>query len=224
MRHVFRICLLGLWSLCTLGVIGALGAGPATAQSAQPSTSSTDEIIRQVTAMESQGFDALTARVLTALATTPTEAGTGAVEYTESWLAAQPAASGGKEWKCLAEALYFEARGENVRGLFAVAEVIMNRVDSPRFPDTVCGVIRQGTGQRFRCQFTYTCDGRAERITEPAAWKRVGKVARAMLDGAPRPLTRGATYYHATWVSPDWSRRFERTAAIGVHYFYRPRA
>jgi len=202
---------LGLW---------AVGAGFATPVVAQ----TTEAVVDQVMAMESQGFDALTSRVFKALAATPTAGSSGNVDYTESWLAAQPKASGDGAWKCLTEALYFEARGENARGLFAVAEVIMNRVDSQRFPNSVCGVINQGTGQRFRCQFTYTCDGRAERIDEPAAWDRVGKVARAMLDGAPRPLTKGATYYHATWVRPDWSRTFERTAAIGVHYFYRPRA
>ncbi len=198
----------GLW---------AAAAGPASPVIAQATT---EDVIAQVTALESRGFEALTARVLKALATTPTE-DSGALEYTESWLRAQPEASGDAAWKCLSEALYFEARGESVRGLFAVAEVILNRVDSRAFPNSVCGVINQGTGQRFRCQFTYTCDGRAEHITEPAAWVRVGKVARIMLDGAPRPLTKGATYYHATWVSPSWSREFERTAAIGVHYFYR---
>ncbi|HHB80934.1 MAG TPA: cell wall hydrolase [Aliiroseovarius sp.] len=212
MRHALRILTLGL----CLGVAGL--TAPVNAQA------TTDAVVNQVTALENQGFDALTSRVLKALAATPSAANTGNVEYSESWLAAQPKASGDAAWECLTEALYFEARGENARGLFAVAEVIMNRVDSAAFPDSVCGVINQGTGQRFRCQFTYTCDGREERITEPAAWTRVGKVARAMLDGAPRALTKGATYYHATWVSPDWSRKFERTAAIGVHFFYRPRA
>jgi len=212
MRHIIRILALGLWAM------GVSVAAPAHAQA------TTDMVVSQVMAMESQGFDALTSRVLKALATTPTEGRTGALDYTESWLAGQPKASGNAAWKCLTEALYFEARGENARGLFAVAEVIMNRVDSRAFPNSVCGVVNQGTGQRFRCQFTYTCDGREERVTEPDAWIRVGKVARAMLDGAPRPLTKGATYYHATWVAPDWSREFERTAAIGVHYFYRPRA
>lgn len=143
------------------------------------------------------------------------------IDYTRAWLAAQPVARGGSEWECLSEALYFEARGETVKGQFAVAEVILNRVDSARFPNTVCGVVNQGTGRKFACQFTYTCDGRAERIGNPTAYENVGKVARASLAGAPRALTSGATYYHTTSVRPRWSRKFRRTASIGVHRFYR---
>ena len=143
-----------------------------------------------------------------------------AVLYDADWLARQPRVSGGAEWQCLTEALYFEARGETVKGQFAVAEVILNRVDSSRFPSSVCGVVNQGTGRKFACQFTYTCDGRPEHVNEPAAWDRVGKVAKLMLAGAPRSLTKGATYYHTTAVRPSWSRKFSRTAHIGVHLFY----
>lgn len=143
------------------------------------------------------------------------------ITYDNAFLAAQPTASGGEQWRCLAEALYFEARGESVRGMFAVGEVIMNRVDSARFPNTLCGVINQGTGRRFACQFTYTCDGNAEVIHEPAAWARVGKVARLLIDGAPRTLTDGATHYHTKAVNPRWARVFPRTVTIGSHHFYR---
>ena len=144
------------------------------------------------------------------------------IGYSREWLDAQPAVKGGEEWACLAEALYFEARGESVKGQFAVAEVILNRVDSPRFPDTVCAVINQGTGRKYQCQFTYTCDGFKEIINEPRAFKRVGKVAKMMVGGAPRQLTDGATYYHTRAVSPRWSRKFTRTTSIGEHHFYRP--
>lgn len=143
------------------------------------------------------------------------------ITYDTAFLASQPAASGGEQWRCLAEALYFEARGESVRGLFAVGEVIMNRVDSSRFPSTLCGVINQGTGRKFACQFTYTCDGAAEQIHEPAAWARVGKVARLLIDGAPRTLTDGATHYHTRAVNPRWANVFPRTTTIGSHHFYR---
>lgn len=146
------------------------------------------------------------------------------IDYSESFLAAQPGASGDAEWECLTQALYFEARGERARGLFAVAEVIMNRVESGRFPGSVCGVIHQGTGRQYQCQFTYTCDGRSDVVREPAAWSRVGKVARLMLDGAPRALTNGATYYHTRAVRPSWANSFPRTASIGAHLFYRGRA
>jgi spore germination cell wall hydrolase CwlJ-like protein len=141
--------------------------------------------------------------------------------HSEAWISAQPVAKGGEQWRCLAEALYFEARGETAAGLFAVAEVILNRVDSSRYPDSVCEVIKQGTGKRYACQFTYTCDGRPEHINNPDAFARVGKVARVMLDGGPRNLTKGAMFYHTEAVAPSWSRKFERTASIGVHHFYR---
>jgi len=97
----------------------------------------------------------------------------------------------------------------------------LNRADSASFPDTVCKVVNQGTGRRFQCQFTYTCDGRSEVITDKGAWKLVGRIARIMLDGKQRELTGGATYYHAKSVRPRWARKFERTAAIGAHYFYK---
>ena len=144
----------------------------------------------------------------------------GAPVYTRDYLDGLPLVKGGKQWHCLAEALYFEARGETIAGQFAVAEVILNRVDSARFPETVCKVVNQGTGQKFRCQFTYTCDGRAEHIHEQRAWERVGKIARLMLDGAPRNLTSGATHYHTTAVNPKWARVFHKTTTIGVHKFY----
>lgn len=143
------------------------------------------------------------------------------VEYSPEWLAAQDFETGGADWRCLAEALYFEARGESVKGQFAVAEVILNRVDSGAFPDDVCAVVRQGTGRKYQCQFTYTCDGHQEVIAEPRAFRRAGKIAYLMVSGAPRPLTGGATHYHTRAVSPRWAHRFARTAAIGVHYFYR---
>lgn len=141
--------------------------------------------------------------------------------HTETWLAAQAEPTGGPEWQCLTEALYFEARGEGAKGLFAVAEVILNRVESPRYPDTVCDVVYQGTGRKYGCQFTYTCDGLPERIQEADAWARVGKVARVMLDGVPRVLTDGALFYHAAHVRPSWSLTKALTSLIGDHRFYR---
>ncbi len=144
-----------------------------------------------------------------------------AVEFSKSWLDAQPKPSGGDELKCLSEALYFEARGETVKGQFAVAEVILNRVESDRFPSSACGVINQGTGKKYQCQFTYTCDGQKEVIKEKRAYERVSKVARAALDGVAPELTKGATHYHTTAVKPQWSKVYTKTAAIGTHIFYR---
>ncbi|MDE0970524.1 MAG: cell wall hydrolase [Octadecabacter sp.] len=126
------------------------------------------------------------------------------------------------QWKCLAEALYFEARGEPVQGQFAVAEVILNRVDSPKFPNSICKVVNQGTGRKHACQFSYTCDGKFERIANMAVYNQLVVIARAMIDGGMRQLSGGATYYHTTSVQPSWARRFEHTATIGIHKFYKP--
>ncbi|SDW55327.1 Cell Wall Hydrolase [Ruegeria halocynthiae] len=143
------------------------------------------------------------------------------VSYTKGWLDQQPKANGDEHFRCLAEALYFEARGESVRGQFAVAEVILNRVDSGRFPSSLCGVIKQGTGKRYQCQFTYTCDGHKEVINEKRAYERVAKVARAAIDGVAEEMTAGATHYHTRAVRPSWSRVYKETARIGVHIFYK---
>lgn len=115
---------------------------------------------------------------------------------------------------CLAEALYYEARGEGVAGQQAVAEVILNRVDHPRFPGTVCGVVNQ------RGQFSYK--GRVSgRFHEQGAYRRAQSIAVAALTGAPRNLTGGATYFHTRAVNPKWARTFTRTTRIGSHIFYR---
>lgn len=143
------------------------------------------------------------------------------VRHDRDFLDRQPPPAGGEAWRCLAEALYFEARGEGVKGIFAVAEVILNRVDSPSYPDTVCDVIYQGTGRLFECQFTYSCDGLKETIEERDAYEAVAKIARLMLDGAPRALTDGATHYHTKAVDPSWASVYPRTTTIGSHHFYR---
>lgn len=119
-----------------------------------------------------------------------------------------------RDLQCMAEALYFEARGESRAGQRAVAEVILNRVDSGRFPNNVCGVVNQ------RGQFSYTISG-SRKIRNKSAYMRVRTVAQEALSGAPRTLTSGATYFHTPQVRPSWSRRFTRTTRIGSHIFYR---
>ena len=126
------------------------------------------------------------------------------------------------QWKCLAEALYFEARGEPVKGQFAVAEVILNRVDSSKFPNSICRVVNQGTGRKHACQFSYTCDGKLERVANREVYDQIVGIAGVMIDGGIRDLSGGATYYHTTSVQPSWARRFEHTATIGIHKFYKP--
>jgi spore germination cell wall hydrolase CwlJ-like protein len=136
--------------------------------------------------------------------------------YDAAWLATLPVPEQQTaDLRCLTTALYFEARGESVAGQAAVAEVILNRAESPLYPGTVCGVVTQG------CQFSYVCDGRADVMTDPAARSVATRIAAAMLGGAPRLLTQGATHFHTPAVRPSWSKRFPRTASIGYHIFYR---
>ena len=144
------------------------------------------------------------------------------VRYSRRWLRSLAKPTGGKQWACLAEAIYFEARGEPVEGQFAVAEVILNRVDSPKFPNSICKVVRQGTGRKHACQFSYNCDGKLEYIANGSAYDQTKRVARVSMDRKTRPLTKGATFYHATFVSPSWARSFQHVATIGVHKFYKP--
>jgi len=143
-----------------------------------------------------------------------------AAGFTVEVLDFMPVASGDRTWECLTEALYFEARSETLEGQFAVGEVILNRVDSGKFPNSVCGVVTQGAHRLNACQFSYNCDGKAEHFSEATAYARSGKLAKLLLDGRARVLTGGATYYHASSVNPRWSRSFTKTAQIGQHIFY----
>ena len=143
-----------------------------------------------------------------------------AAGFTKEVLDSMPAASGDRQWQCLTEALYFEARSETLEGQFAVGEVILNRVDSSKFPNSVCGVVTQGAHRLNACQFSYNCDGKAEHYAEATAFARSGKLAKMLLDGRARVLTAGATFYHASSVNPRWASSFRQTAQIGRHIFY----
>lgn len=199
-------------SICAL-LLGVLTVAPFA-------VAASSDKAQDLARIETQGLKSAGGIRLKKLLAQP-KAADGDVSFSRSWIDAQPKATGGEQWRCLAEALYFEARGETVKGQFAVAEVIMNRVKSGRFPGSLCAVINQGTGKKYQCQFTYTCDGYAEVIAEPRAFARVGKVARYMMDGKVPALTDGATHYHTTAVRPRWSKVYTRTAKIGVHLFYR---
>ncbi|MEH2567569.1 cell wall hydrolase [Bradyrhizobium sp. AZCC 2289] len=130
-----------------------------------------------------------------------------------------------KSEKCLAEAVYFEARGEAVRGQIAVAQVVMNRAFSGKYPDTVCGVVYQNKHRHFACQFTFACDNTPDVIREPDMWDRARKIAKAMLDGQLwLPEVDKSTHYHAYWVRPSWVSEMKKMYKFGVHTFYRPRA
>ncbi|MEJ2623336.1 MAG: cell wall hydrolase [Pseudolabrys sp.] len=127
--------------------------------------------------------------------------------------------------KCLARAIYFEARNQPYRGQVAVAQVIMNRVFSGIYPRDVCGVVYQNAHRRLACQFTFACDGKPDVITERQPWYRAERIARKTLDGKLYVRAVGtATHYHTTYVHPYWVREMRRYAREGIHLFYRPRA
>lgn len=129
-----------------------------------------------------------------------------------------------RERRCLVQAIYFEARGEPEAGQAAVAQVVLNRVASPLYPDSVCGVVFQNSNRRMACQFTFTCTGRPLTVREPDAWRRAERIGRAKLEGEGWSQRIGrATHYHATSVRPRWAGRLERVATIGRHAFYRLR-
>ena len=147
---------------------------------------------------------------------------TGPAKLDFASLDALPAVKGDAQWQCLATAIYFEARGEPVSGQVAVAEVILNRVENPNYPDTVCAVTNQGVGTAGRsCQFSYACDGRSDVMAPGAARSRAEKLAALMLAGRARTVTSGATHFHTRAVRPGWSGQLVRTTAIGHHVFYR---
>ena len=126
--------------------------------------------------------------------------------------------------KCLAEAIYFEARGEAVRGQIAVAQVVLNRAFSGKYPETVCGVVYQNKHRHLACQFTFACDNNKDVIREPDMWERAQKISKAMLDGQLwLPEVDRSTHYHAYWVRPSWVNEMKRMYKTGVHTFYRPR-
>ena len=129
-----------------------------------------------------------------------------------------------KAVKCLANAVYFEARSEPVRGQVAVAQVVLNRAFSGYYPGDVCGVVYQNAHRHLSCQFTFACDGIPDVVTEPEHWQRALRIANATLDGKVWLADVGkATHYHASYVYPYWVRSMRKHKKIGLHTFYRPR-
>ena len=125
------------------------------------------------------------------------------------------------ERRCLAQALYYEARSESVMGQLAVADVIMNRVKSGIYPDTICDVVFEGSERRTGCQFSFACDGSMRVAVRPKTWERADELAGFVMAGLREPVTRSATHYHASYVDPHWADTLVPTAYIGTHIFYR---
>ena len=129
-----------------------------------------------------------------------------------------------KEQRCLAEAVYFEARSESAEGQAAVAQVVLNRVKSGLYPTSICGVVYQNRHRHLACQFTFACEGKALRIGESESWEQAKRVASAVLEGKTYLADVGsATHYHANYVRPYWARRLKKMDVIGRHIFYKLR-
>ena len=127
-----------------------------------------------------------------------------------------------KEQQCLAQGIYFEARGEPVKGQAAVAQVILNRVRNPSYPNSICGVVFQNKRWRNRCQFSFACDGIRDRVRSRHHWSVAKDVAMAVTAGKIWLKEVGSsTHYHATYVRPKWARTMKRVGRIGLHIFYR---
>lgn len=131
------------------------------------------------------------------------------------------------ETECLALNVYHEARGESLAGKYAVSDVVLNRVESNRYPNTVCGVVKQarlwqGYPVRNQCQFSWYCDGRSDEPTDYEAWIKSVEVATYMMyDNRFRGITEGATHYHTNYVNPRWNRNMTLIGSIGDHIFYK---
>ncbi|MFC3162364.1 cell wall hydrolase [Ciceribacter thiooxidans] len=127
-----------------------------------------------------------------------------------------------REQQCLASGIYFEARGESVKGQAAVAQVILNRVRNPAYPDTICGVVYQNEDWRNRCQFSFACDNIRDRVNSKYHWKVAREVAMAVTAGKIwLPEVGSATHYHALYVRPAWAKTMKKVGRIGLHVFYR---
>ncbi|MBX3569063.1 MAG: cell wall hydrolase [Rhizobiaceae bacterium] len=126
------------------------------------------------------------------------------------------------EQLCLANAVYFEARGESTRGQAAVAQVVLNRVRNPSYPKTICGVVYQNDQWKNRCQFSFACDGIKDRIDSPSHYRQAQDVAMAVTAGKIFiPEVGSSTHYYAQYVSPAWARAMQKMTKIGLHIFYR---
>lgn len=127
--------------------------------------------------------------------------------------------------RCLANAIYFEARSEPVKGQIAVAQVVINRAFSGFYPNDICGVVYQNAHRHLSCQFTFACDGKSKAIHDRGSWARANRIAKQALDGQVYETAVGtSTHYHAVYVHPNWVREMKKNVRFGIHNFYRPYA
>ncbi len=123
---------------------------------------------------------------------------------------------------CLALNVYHEARNEPMNGMYAVASVVINRVQDDRWPNNVCAVVKDGYRKdSHKCQFSWYCDGKSDRPKEDRAWAMAVLVADDILRGTVDDVSHGATHYHANYVKPIWAKKLTRTVSYGSHIFYK---
>lgn len=123
---------------------------------------------------------------------------------------------------CIAQTVYFEARDQPVAGQLAVAQVVVNRMESDGFPDDACEVVKQGGDfRKYRCHFSWYCDGKSDRPKNQKAWAQAQLIASAVLDGTRMKELIGVTHYHANYVSPYWTDFMSAVTQVGDHIFYK---
>jgi spore germination cell wall hydrolase CwlJ-like protein len=147
--------------------------------------------------------------------------GSGAPPAKAFFLKARTAAERARALRCLTQAVYYEAALEPRLGQEAVAQVVLNRMRHPEYPNSVCGVVYQGWERHTGCQFSFTCDGSLLRAPMPAFWRRSEEVAIAALNGHVAASVGTATHYHADYVMPYWRPSLTKVGQIGTHIFYR---
>ncbi len=127
-----------------------------------------------------------------------------------------------KQQSCLATGIYFEARGEPARGQAAVAQVILNRVRNPAYPNNICGVVYQNKNLYNRCQFSFACDRKPDKVNNPRLWSLAMDIAKETTAGRIWLSQVGSsTHYHAVYVRPKWAKTMKKVGRIGLHIFYR---
>jgi spore germination cell wall hydrolase CwlJ-like protein len=122
---------------------------------------------------------------------------------------------------CLASAAYYEAGNQDPDGERAVAQVVLNRVRHPAFPNSVCGVVYEGSTRPTGCQFTFTCDGSLGREPDAGGWRRAWEIAKDALSGYVYAPVGWATHYHADYVLPTWASSMAKNSIVGAQLFYR---
>jgi hypothetical protein len=158
---------------------------------------------------------------LALLSSLPTPASAAASEAAEPFVASRDSGAYERSLECLSQAIYYEARSQSDDGQRAVAQVVLNRVRHPAFPNSVCGVVYQGSERSTGCQFTFTCDGSMNGTVQPYAWERARRIAAEALGGSVYRPVGLATNYHTTAIHPYWAPSLVPQVIVGAHIFYR---